>query len=124
MHVYFAARQVEPGSRAREYAVQHLVEPIKRHTGLNITRAEVQLFVDGDPGRPLGCHVLIDLKGGRQINIRECDTTFYAAIDVAKDRTLRALAQLKSRLTASRRHPRPSRIPEAAQALGLGPRPT
>lgn len=124
MHVYFAARHVEPGSRAREYAVEHLVEPIGRHTGLNITRAEVQLFADGDPARPLGVHVLIEAKGGRQINVREVDTTFYAAIDAAKDRVLRGLAQMKSRITTGRRHPRRSRVPQAARSLGLGPRPT
>lgn len=106
MHVYLTARHIELGDRVREYVQKQLVEPIQKHTSLQLVSVEVQLFAESDRGFPLGCHVQIEVKGHRDINVRELDETLFAAIDKTKDRVLRSLTQLRNRILTTRRHPR------------------
>ena len=106
MHVYLTARHIELGDRVRAYVQQQLIEPIRKHTSLQIISVEVQLFAESDRGFPLGCHVQLELKGHRDINVRELDETLFAAIDKTKDRVLHSLTQLRNRILTTRRHPR------------------
>ena len=115
MHVYLAARHVALSDELRAYVEQHLLEPIRSHNGLNIIRTEVQLYPDGAHG---GCHVLVDLKGHQAINVRERQDTIFAAIDVAKDRVLHALTDVRDRLLTTRRHPKKFSFDRLARALG------
>jgi ribosomal subunit interface protein len=118
LNVYVAARHFDPSESIRNYVESHLVEPIRAHTGLDISRVEVQLFTDGDPERRFGCHVLVSVKGDHDINVREQDQTLYAAVDVAKDRVLRRLTELRHRLTSARRHPQKHHLSRLQRALG------
>ncbi len=107
MHVYVAARHVEQTEAIKQYVEAHLIEPIRRHTPrIKITRVEVQLFTDGDKSNRFGCHVLIAVKGNHDLNVRELDSTLYAAIDVAKDRVMHRLTELRDRMLTMRHHPK------------------
>jgi ribosomal subunit interface protein len=118
LHVYLTARHIELGDRVREYVQQQLIEPIQKHTGLDLISVEVQLFAESDRGFPLGCHVQIELKGHRDINVREIDETLFAAIDKTKDRVLHSLTQLRNKILTTRRHPRQHDLQRANRALG------
>ena len=117
MHVYLTARHIELGDRVRAYVQQHLVDAIAKHTSLQITSVEIQLFADNDRSGKLGCHVQLGFKGHRDINVREVDDTLFTAIDLAKDRVLHALTQLRNRILTYRRHPRQD-TQRALRALG------
>ena len=115
MHVYLAARHFALSDGLRAYVEQHLVEPIRKHTGLNIIRTEVQLFSEGVYG---GCHVLVEVKGHHEINVRELQDNIEAAVDVAKDRVLRQLTETRGKIITQRRqHARFSFI-RLGRALG------
>ena len=89
----------------RDYVEKHLVEPIRNHTGLKIIRTEVQLFTEALQG---GCHVLVEIKGHRDINVRELQDNIQAAVDVAKDRVVRQLTETRDKILTQRRHPHAS----------------
>lgn len=118
MHVYLTARHIELGDRVRAYVQQHLIEPIERHSSLDVTSVEVQLFTETDRGMIRGCHVRLAIKGHHDINVREIDETLFAAIDVAKDRVLHALTQLRNRILTTRRHPRLHDLARASRVFG------
>jgi ribosomal subunit interface protein len=118
LHVYVAARHVDKSEGIKQYVEEHLVEPIRGHTGLNVRRVEVQLFADGEKGNHFGCHVEVKVKGNHDINVREIDQTLYAAIDLAKDRVLRQLTELRDKILTVRRHPKKYSVGRLARALG------
>lgn len=118
MHVYLAARHLELTDAIRDYAEQHLIAPISEHNNLHIKRVEVQLFAEGDKGNHFGCHVLVEIKGDRTINVREVDDTLYEAIDLAKDRVVRSLTELRDMLLTTRRRPKKYSFARLARALG------
>lgn len=118
MHVYLAARHVELNDELRAYVEAHLIEPIRTHTGLNIIRAEVQLFADGEKGNHFGCHVLVGVKGHRDLNVREVQDTLPAAVDVAKDRVLTNLTEMRDRMLTLHRHPKKFSWARLGRALG------
>lgn len=115
MHVYLAARHVELTDELRAYVEAHLIDPIAQHTGLNIIRAEVQLFEEGPQG---GCHVFVEVKGHRDINVRELQDSIHAAVDVARDRVVRQLTEIRDRLLTVRRHPKKFSFARLGRALG------
>jgi ribosome-associated translation inhibitor RaiA len=115
MHVYLTARHVTLSDRLREYVEKHLVEPIRSHTGLKVIRTEVQLFSEGPQG---GCHVLVELKGHHDINVRELQDNIEAAIDLAKDRVVRALTETRDKILTQRRHPKKFSLARLGRALG------
>ena len=111
MHVYLVARHMDLTAAIRAYVEQHLIDPIRTHTGMNITRLETQLLPEGDKGNHFGCHVLIEMKGHAPINVRE-------VIDVAKDRTLHALVDARQKMLTQRRHPKKYSFARLGRALG------
>ena len=115
MHVYLAARHVALSDELRSYVEAHLLEPIRSHNGLPIIRTEVQLYPEGAHG---ACHVLVEIKGHQDINIRERQDTLFAALDVAKDRVLHSLTDLRDRLLTQRRHPKKFSFARLGRALG------
>jgi putative sigma-54 modulation protein len=115
LHVYLAARHVALSDALRSYVEQHLVEPIRRHTGLKIIRAEVQLFTEGVYG---GCHVLVEIKGHHEINVRELQDNIQAAIDLAKDRVLRRLTETRDKIISQRRQHGRFSFTRLGRALG------
>jgi len=102
LHVYLAARHVALGDELRAYVEEHLVEPIRNHNRLNIIRTEVQLYLEGAHAV---CHVLVEVKGHHDINVRERQDTIFAAVDVAKDRVVHALTDVHHKILTQRRHP-------------------
>ncbi len=118
MHVYLAARHLELTDAVRAYVEEHLVEPVRRHTGLNIKRVEVQVFAEGDKGNHFGCHVQVELKGDHHINVRELQEDLYAAIDLARDRVVRALTERRDKVLTLRRHPKKYSFERLGRALG------
>jgi ribosomal subunit interface protein len=119
LHVYIAARHVEQSEAIKQYIETHLIEPIRSHSRINVTRVEVQLFAEGDKANQFGCHVLVSVKGDHDINVREVDSTLYAAIDVAKDRVLRRLTELRDRMLTMSRHPHKYNLEKLGRALGF-----
>ena len=115
MHVYLAARHVTLTDELRAYTESHLLEPIRSHTGLTINRVEVQLFSEGPNG---GCHVLVEIKGHKDINVRELQDNIQAAIDVAKDRVVRHLTDVRDKILTQRRHPKKFSFGRLRRALG------
>ena len=115
MHVYLAARHIALSDELRDYVEAHLLEPIRNHNGLTIIRTEVQLYSEGAHG---ACHVLVEIKGHQDINIRELQDTIFAAIDIAKDRVLHTLTEIRDRLLTQRRHPKKFSFARLGRALG------
>jgi ribosomal subunit interface protein len=118
VHVYLAARHIELTNSLRAYVEQHLLDPMRGHTALNVTRVEVQLFAEGDKANHFGCHVLVEVKGDRGINVREIQEDLYAAIDVAKDRVLRQITETRDKMLTMRRHPKKYSLAKLGRALG------
>ena len=116
MHVYLAARHVELTDELRAYVEDHLVAPLRAHTRLTINRVEVQLFEEGPHG---GCHVLVNIKGHHDINVRELqDGGIHAAVDVAKDRVIRQLTEVRDKILTQSRHPKKFSFARLGRALG------
>jgi ribosomal subunit interface protein len=115
LHVYLAARHITLSDALRAYVENHLIEPIRNHTGLKIIRTEVQLFAEGDHG---GCHVLVELKGHHEINVRELQDNIQAAVDLAKDRVLRQLTEQRDKILTQRRHPNKLSFGRLGRVLG------
>ncbi|HWE29931.1 MAG TPA: HPF/RaiA family ribosome-associated protein [Polyangia bacterium] len=115
MHVYLAARHVELSDELRAYVEEHLLAPLRSHTGLLINRVEVQLFEEGPNG---GCHVLVEVKGHHDINVRELQDGIHAAVDVAKDRVTRQLTEIRDKMLTQRRHPKKFSFERLGRALG------
>jgi ribosome-associated translation inhibitor RaiA len=115
LHVYLAARHIALSDEIRAYVEHHLITPIRHHTGLDIIRAEVQLFVEGTKG---GCHVLVEVKGHHDVNVRELQDSVLAAVDVARDRVIRRLAVMRDKMIMRRRHPRRFSFARLGRALG------
>jgi ribosomal subunit interface protein len=115
LHVYLAARHFNLSDELRAYVEEHLIEPIRRHTGLKIIRTEVQLFTEADNG---GCHVLVEIKRHHEINVREVQESIRAAVDLAKDRVLRQLTETRDKILAERRHPHKLGLTRLSRALG------
>src|SRR5262249_39269823 len=90
---------------------------IRGHTALNVTRVEVQLFA-ADKVNHFGCHVLVEVKGDRGINVREVQEDLYAAIDLAKDRVLRQITETRDKMLTMRRHPKKYSFGKLGRALG------
>lgn len=118
MHVYFVVRHLELTDKLRAYAEHHLIQPIASHNRLVMTRVEVQLCHEGDQDNPFGCHVLVEVKGHHVINVRETQADIFSAIDLAKDRVLRRLTEVRHRMLTLRRHPKKYSFDKLARALG------
>ena len=73
----------------------------------------MQLFAEGPNG---GCHVLVEIKGHHDVNVRELQDNIQAAVDVAKDRVVRKLTEMRDKMLMQRHHP------SAAQPRRLAPR--
>jgi ribosomal subunit interface protein len=106
MHVYLTARHLELSDEIRDYVEARLCRPVREHNGLKVTRLEIQLFPDGEKGTHLGCHVRVTVKGPHELNVRERGQTLLQAIDLAKDRVVRQLSELRDRLLTGHRHRR------------------
>ena len=116
MHVYLAARHVELTDELRAYVEDHLVAPLREHSSLTINRVEVQLFEEGTHG---GCHVLVAVKGHHDLNVRELQAGgIYAAVDVAKDRVVRQLTEVRDKILTQARHPKKFSFARLGRALG------
>ena len=109
MHLYLTARHMDLTHELRSYVERHLVDPVRDHNSLNILRMEVQLFREGDRGPFAGCHVLVEIEGKHELNVREVDETLFEAIDLAQARVIRHLTDLHDEMVSERRHPRVSR---------------
>jgi ribosomal subunit interface protein len=118
LHVYLTARHLELTDALRAYAESHLVQPIREHNGLTIVSLQTQLFPDGEKGNHFGCHVLVAVKGHHDLNVREVQDDIYAAINVAKDRVLRQLTELRDKMLTVSRHPKKYSFSKLGRALG------
>lgn len=105
MHVYLTARHIGLTDAIRAHVETQLVDAVRSHTSLKVNRMQVQLDQQGDRGNNFLCHVELELPGHHNINIREAADDLYAAIDVAKDRLLRALVDYRDRILTEKRHP-------------------
>jgi ribosomal subunit interface protein len=105
VHVYLTACHIGLTDAIRDYVESNLVDAVRSHTSMKITRMQVQLDHQGDWGNNFVCHVELEMPGHHDINIREEAGDLYAAIDVAKDRLLRALIDYRDRILTEKRHP-------------------
>ncbi len=122
MHGYLTARHIELDDAIRAYVEKRIVRPVQTHTALPITRLEVQLYRETDRGAHVGCHVLVEMKGHHDINIREVAGDVQAAIDLAEGRLIPVLTEHRDRTLTLRRHPIKYSLERVGRALGWGRR--
>lgn len=95
MHLYLTARHFDLTDSIRDHVQQHLVDALKRHVDeSSVTRLEVQLTL-GQRDARFGCHVLVQLKGHRELNVTEEGGDLYAAIDAVQKRLTRSLTEIR-----------------------------
>ncbi len=119
MHVYLAARRLELSDEIRDYVEKRIVQPLRTHNRLNIIRVEVQLYEETERGPQSGCHLLIEVKGQKQINIRELASDVFAAIDLCHDRAMLLLTEERDRMLTLSRHPKKYSLDKVMRILGL-----
>lgn len=105
MHVYLTARHFDLTDDVRDYVERKIVEPLRGHTSLNIPRVEIQLYRGSERGPQIGCHILVELKGHTDINVREVAGDPQTAIDLAQERLMPLITEHKDRLLTLERHP-------------------
>jgi ribosome-associated translation inhibitor RaiA len=86
---------------------------------MNIIRVEIQLEPESERGGQISCHLLVELKGHRDINIREVAGDVHTAIDLAQERATIALTEHRNRELTLSRHPKKYSLDKLARALGL-----
>ncbi len=118
MHVYLTARHFDLTDELRAYAEKRLVEPIRSHNSLDITRIEIQLQPETERGGQIGCHVLVEIKGHNDLNVREIASDVHAAIDLANERVMPLLTDLRDKKLTLARHPKKYSLGKLARALG------
>jgi putative sigma-54 modulation protein len=123
LHVYLTARQIDLTDSIREHVERRLIQPLREYTSLKIVRTEIQLYQETERGGMMGCHLLVEIKGNHDINIREVDNDLFAAIDLAKDRVFVALKERRDKMLTLSRHPRKYSLGKVLRALGLGREP-
>jgi ribosome-associated translation inhibitor RaiA len=62
----------------------------------------VQLLEEGKKG---ACHLLVEVKGHHDITSKKCKT-IHAAVDVARDRVIRQLTEVRDKILTVRRRPK------------------
>jgi ribosome-associated translation inhibitor RaiA len=118
LHVYLTARHLELDDPTREYVERHLVRPVGAYARLHAKRMQIHLSKDAERGHHYECHVVIELKRGRTLNIRERDPVLNAAIDQCSDRVVNNLTEMKDRMLTTTRHPKKYSLARIARALG------
>lgn len=117
MHFYLAARHLELTDQIRAHVEKRIVRAVEAHANAHdLNRLEVQLH-SGQRDARFGCHVLLQLPGHRNINIKEEHRDLYAAIDLAEKRLLNCLIALRERRLTNDRHPRKYSWRKIAQLL-------
>jgi ribosomal subunit interface protein len=101
VHLYLTGRHINVTPEIREYVERHLVDPVRNHNSLEVVRMEVQLFLEGNQ---VGCHVLVEIEGKHELNVREVDDTLFEAIDLTQARIVRGLTDLHEKIVDERRH--------------------
>jgi ribosomal subunit interface protein len=122
LNVYLTARHIELSERIREHVEKRLIQPLREYNSLKIVRVEIQIYQEAERGPMVGCHVLVEVKGHHDINIREIDNDVFAAVDLAKDRTFVALKELRDKMLTLSRHPKKYSLARIMRSLGLGRR--
>ena len=62
--------------------------------------------------------MLVEVKGHKDINVREMQDNIRAAVDVAKDRVIRNLTEIRDKMLTQRRHPKKYSFGRLRRALG------
>lgn len=122
MNVYLTARHVELTDRIREHVEKRLIHPLREYSSLKIVRVEIQIYQESERTQQVGCHLLVEVKGHHDINIREVDNDLFATVDLAKDRAFTALTELRDRMLTLSRHPKKYSFGKIMRSLGLGGR--
>lgn len=120
--IYFTARHLRLTNSLRAHVERHLEQALAGHTGLKVTRMEVQLYRVSEREVRYGCHVLLEIAHRHEINIREEDHDLYEAIDLAEKRLVRAVTDFRDRRLTENRHPRKYSFDRLTRALGFGRR--
>lgn len=120
MHLYVTARHFDLTDRIRGYVQRRIVHAVEAHSNAHDRqRMEVQLYKLGEGEARFGCHVLLQMPGHLDINVREEATDLYEAIDIAEKRLQRQLVDRRDRrLTSSRQPKRNGGWDRALRAIG------
>jgi len=106
MHIYLTARHFDLTDDVRDYVERRIIDPLRGHTALKIPRVEVQLYRESDRGARIGCHILVELKGHTDLNVRETAGDAPTAIDLAQERLMPLITEHRDRLLTLERQPR------------------
>jgi ribosomal subunit interface protein len=107
MHLYLTARHLELTDQIRAHVQKRIVHAVEAHAHAHdLNRLEVQLAHTGQRDAGFACHVLLQLPGHHDINVKEEHRDLYAAIDLAEKRLLNALTAFRERRLTNARHPR------------------
>lgn len=105
MHLYVTGRHFELTDAIHDYVRRRLVEPVEGHSNArDIRRMEVQLYAVPEGDVRFGCHVLLQLPQGHDLNIREETQDLYEAVDRVEKRLLRQLVDHRARSRDQARH--------------------
>ena len=105
MHLYVTGRHFELTEAIQDYVRRRLVEPVEGHSNArDIRRMEVQLYAVPEGDVRFGCHVLLQLPQGQDLNIREETQDLYEAVDRVEKRLLRQLVDHRARSRDQARH--------------------
>jgi ribosome-associated translation inhibitor RaiA len=119
VQVYLTARHLELTNEIRAHVEKRIVQAIRDHgLGDKVMRLEIQLIHEARRDAQLACHVLAQLKGHQDVNVRELASDAMTAIDLMHDRLLPLLTEQRDRLLTLRRHPRKYSVRRLLRALG------
>jgi ribosomal subunit interface protein len=120
--IYLTARHLDLTDGLRTHVERHLKQALAHHTSVRVVRMEVQLYKVSEREVRYGCHVLLELVHGHDINIREEDHDLYEAIDLAQKRLVQAVTDYRDRRLTEGRHSRKYSFERLTRALGFGRR--
>ena len=104
MHIYLTARHLDLTPDLRDHVERRIVQPLRdHHADEELVRLEIQLVHEDNRDSRMACHVLAELKGGGDINVREHAGDAESAIDLVHDRLLPLVAERRDKLLTQRR---------------------
>ena len=107
MKLIIQGKQLRLSQRLKEYAQEHVAEPLNRFYDNEAAELRVEL---GDANGSKGgvdkeCHLTLHMPGARTIQIEETTPDPFASMDAAADRLVRAAKKELQRMRRpSRRH--------------------
>ena len=125
MKLIIQGKQLRLSQRLKDYAQEHVAEPLNRFYDNEAAELRVELGdVNGSKGGvDKECHLTLHMPGARTIQIEETTHDPFASMDVAADRLVRAAKKELQRMRRPGRrhkeHPLATAVAEGGVPAGL-----